>query len=122
MAVVERWDAALRAGDWTTARQLLADDASYHAPEADPEYRIDCETPDEIVKLMADFKGTVPDVEVVEWAEHGDHVLARLRQPAWGTDADWYQVLTVRGDRVAEMVDYASEASALAAIGASRED
>jgi SnoaL-like domain len=115
--VVERWDAALRAGDWPSARSLLTEDASYHTPEAaDPEYNIDCETPDEIVDLMASFKGQMPDIEVVEWAEHGDHVLARLRQPDWGSDSDWWQVLTVGDDRVARLVDYASEESALAAV------
>jgi ketosteroid isomerase-like protein len=117
MEVVERWDAALRAGDWAAARELLTDDATYHAPEAPEEYRIDCESPDEIVDLMASFKGKASDVEVVQWSEQGDHVVARLRQPDWGDpEADWYQVLTVRGDRVARMVDYASESSARAAI------
>src|SRR5262245_41262065 len=117
MEVVEGWDAALRAGDWGAARALLTDDASYHTPEAaDPEYTIDCETADEIVELMASFKGQMPDIEVVEWTEHGDHVVARLRQPEWGPDADWWQVLTVRGDQVARLIDYASEDSALAAI------
>ena len=117
LEVVERWDAALRAGDWSTARELLADDASYRTREAaDPAYNIDCETPDEIVDLMASFKGQMPDIEVVEWAEHGDRVVARLRQPEWGDDSDWWQVLTVRDDRVARMVDYGSEKSALAAV------
>jgi hypothetical protein len=115
--VVERWDAALRAGDWTKARALLTDDATYRTAEAaDPEYDIDCRTPDEIVDLMASFKGRMPDIQVVEWAEHGDHVLARLRQPDWGTDSDWWQVLTVREGRVARLVDYAMEESALAAV------
>jgi hypothetical protein len=115
--VVERWDAALRAGDWATARLQLTDDATYHTPEAaDPEYNIDCQSPDEIIDLMASFKGQMPDIEVVNWAEHGDRVLARLRQPAWGTDSDWWQVLSVRGDRVARLVDYAKEESALAAV------
>ena len=115
--MVERWDAALRAGDWPKARSLLTDDANYRTPEAaEPEYDIDCRTPDEIVDLMASFKGRMPDIEVVEWAEHGDHVVARLRQPDWGTDSDWWQVLTVREDRVARLVDYATEASAVASI------
>lgn len=117
MDVVERWDGALRRGDWTAARELLADDATYHAPEAPDEYRIDCESPDEIVDLMASFKGTASDVEVVEWTEHGDRVLARLRQPDWrDPDSDWFQVLTVRDDRVARMVDYATETSARTAL------
>ena len=115
--VVQQWDAALRAGDWTTARALLTDDATYHTPEsADPEYAIDCRTPDEIIDLMTSFKGRMPDIEVVTWAEHGDRVLARLRQPQWGTDSDWWQVLSVRGNRVARLVDYAQETSALAAV------
>ena len=109
--------ASLRAGDWPTARALLTDDATYHTPEAsDPEYAIDCRSADEIGDLMASFKGQMPDIEVVEWAEHGDHVLARLRQPEWGDDSDWWQVLTVRGDRVARLVDYAKEESAIAAV------
>jgi hypothetical protein len=117
MGTAKRWDAALRAIDWTTARELLTDGAEYHTPEAaDPDYNIDCATPDEIVELMASFKGQMPDIEVVGWAEHGDHVLARLRQPEWGTDSDWWQVLSVRGDRVARLTDYASEESAIAAI------
>jgi hypothetical protein len=115
--VVAQWDAALRAGHWTTARALLTDDATYRTPEAaDPEYDIDCRTPDAIVDLMESFKGQMPDIQVVEWAEHGDNVLARLRQPDWGTDSDWWQVLTVRDDRVARLVDYATEESALAAV------
>jgi len=31
---------------------------------------------------MRSWKGKLPDVEVVEWEAVGDHVLARLRQPA----------------------------------------
>jgi hypothetical protein len=117
MAVVERWDAALRAGDWSAARALLTDDATYTTPEApDPDYNIACETPDEIVDLMASFKGQLPDIEVVTWAEHGECVVARLRQPEWGADLDWWQVLWVRGGRVARLVDYAKEESALAAV------
>lgn len=117
MAVVERWDAALRAGEWGTARDLLTDDATYDAPDAPPDYRTPCATPDEIVAFLRGWKGRVPDVEVVEWAEHGDQVLARLRQPAWGPEAEWYQVLTVRADRIAQLVDYGTEASATAAVG-----
>jgi hypothetical protein len=116
MSVVERWDASLRAGDWELARSLLTDDATYTTPEADAEYDVDCRSADEIIGLMRRWKGVNPDVEVVEWQPHGDRVLARLRQPAWGPDAEWYQVLTVRGDRISELVDYGSEASALAAV------
>jgi hypothetical protein len=97
LSVVERWDSSLRAGDWELGRSLLTDDATYPAPEADAEYRVDCASDYEIIELMTKFKGVNPDVEVVEWAEPGNRVLARLRQPAWGPEAEWNQVLTVRG-------------------------
>jgi hypothetical protein len=117
LEVARRWDAALRAADWANARALLTDDAEYHTPEAaDPEYNIDCATPDEIVVLMESFKGRMPDILVVAWTEHGNHVVARLRQPEWGIDADWWQVLTIRDAKVARLTDFASEQSALAAI------
>lgn len=116
MSVVERWDASLRAGDWELARSLLADDATYTAPEADSGYRVDCTSADEIIELMSQWKGANPDVEVAAWEEHGDQVLARLRQPAWGPEAEWYQILTVRDDRVARLVDYGTEESARAAF------
>jgi len=120
LEVVRSWDAALRAGAWTAARALLTDDAEYHTPEAaDPDYDIDCATPDEIIDLMASFKGQMPDIEVVRWAEYGDDVVARLRQPEWGMDADWWQVLNVRGDKIARLTDFASESSALGSIGRS---
>src|SRR5262245_64534949 len=92
-----------RAGDWPTARDLLADDATYHAPEAPEEYRIDCESPDAIVDLIARFKGKASDVEVVDWTEHGDKVLARLHQPDWASDpdSDWWQDL-LRTNRPSE--------------------
>ncbi len=119
MSVVERWDASLRAGDWELARSLLTEDATYTAPEADPAYRVDCASPDQIIGLMSEWKGVNPDVEVVEWEEHGDQVLARLRQPAWGPEAEWYQVLTVRENRIARLVDYGTQASALASLSTS---
>ena len=120
LEVVRSWDAALRAGAWTAARALLTDDAEYHTPEAaDPDYDIDCSTPDEIIDLMASFKGQMPDIEVVRWAEYGDDIVARLRQPEWGMDADWWQVLNVRGDKIARLTDFASESSALGSIGRS---
>jgi hypothetical protein len=39
-----------------------------------------------------------------------------VRQPEWGSDADWWQVLTVRDAKVARLTDYASEQSALSAV------
>jgi hypothetical protein len=86
MDTVERWDRSLRDGDWEAARRLLADDATYTAEEHD----VDCRTPDAIIALMRSFKGKLPDVEVVEWETHDDRVIARLRQPAFGDDADWF--------------------------------
>jgi SnoaL-like domain len=116
LSVVERWDGSLRAGDWELARSLLTDDATYTAPEAAAEFAVECKSADEIVDLMRQWKGVNPDVEVVEWEERGDKVVARLRQPAWGPEAEWYQVLTVRDDRIVELVDYGSEESALASV------
>ena len=42
MEVVLAWDSALRKGDWVTARALLADDATYTAPEAPEDEPSDC--------------------------------------------------------------------------------
>ena len=113
LAVVEVWDASLRAGDWTRARSVLADDASY----VDADGVTTCTTGDEIVELMRSFKGELPDVDVVEWHETGDHVVARLRQPAWGEDSDWYQVLTVRDLYVVRLADHPTAEAAEAAAG-----
>jgi hypothetical protein len=41
--------------------------------------------------------------------------LARLRQPAWGDDRDWFQVLTVRDGLIAAMEDYRGRESAFSA-------
>ena len=113
MDVVLAWDAALRAGDWDAARAALTDDATYSSPAMPAALRVDCASPDEIVSLMRSFKGQMPDVEVVAWEPHGDKVIARLRQPEWGEDADWYQVLTARDDRVASLADHPTHESAL---------
>jgi hypothetical protein len=113
MQVVEAWDTSLRAGDWIAARQALSDGAQYYGTDGD----LTCRTPDDIVELMRSFKGTVPDVQVVEWEEIGDHVLAQLRQPAWGDEADWYQVLTVAEDHIVSLADFETREAAQAALG-----
>ncbi len=116
LGIVEQWDAALRAGDWEAARRLLADDAEYHTPEADEDMNIDCGSAEEIIDLMTAWKGQASDVVVVEWAEHGNKVLARLRQPDWGDDADWYQVITVEGSLITGLTDFREAASARATL------
>lgn len=112
METVQAWDRALRGGDWEASRALLTDDATYTTPEASEDERIMCETPDEIVDLMRSWKGKMPDVQVVEWDAVGDHVVARLRQPAFGEDADWYQVLSVRDRLIAKLRDYPTREAA----------
>ena len=114
MDVVEVWDAGLRAGDWTRARSVLADDATY----VNADGTTACVTGDEIVELMRSYKGTLPDVQVVEWHEVGDHVVARLRQPAWGEDTDWFQVLTVTDARIVRLADHPTADTAEAAASA----
>jgi hypothetical protein len=42
---------------------------------------------------------------------------ARLRQPAWGEDSDWYQVLSVESGLNARLEDFGTRDSALAAAG-----
>ncbi len=61
--------------------------------------------------------GELPDVQVVEWEVVGDNVLAELRQPAFGEDTNWFQVLTVRDGLIARLADYPDRASALSAAG-----
>jgi hypothetical protein len=65
---------------------------------------------------MRSWKGTVPDVEVVEWETIGSRVLAHLRQPAWD-DAAWFQVLTVEGGLIQRLEDHPTREAALAAMG-----
>ena len=113
MAVVEVWDRALRAGDWDTARATLADDATYTALDDEG---ATCTNAEEIVGLMRSWKGTVPDVEVLEWETIGSSVLAHLRQPAWD-DATWFQVLTVEGGLIRRLEDHPTREAALAAMG-----
>jgi hypothetical protein len=68
------------------------------------------------VGLLRSWKGQLPDVEVVTWEEVGDHVLARLRQPAFGEDADWYQVLSVREDLIVRLRDFPTQDAATVAL------
>jgi len=82
--------------------------------------RVDCASPDDIVDLMRSWKGQMPDVLVVKWETHDKQVLARLRQPAWGDDADWYQVLTVDSDRIVRLEDHPTHESAMGAIRQAR--
>jgi len=114
MSVVETWDRSLRAPDWELARSVLADDATYVAQSE--EGTVTCSNADEIVTLMRSWKGALPDVEVVEWEPVGSSVLARLQQPAWGDDADWFQVLTVEEGLITRLDDHPDRETALAAI------
>ncbi len=114
MGIVETWDTSLRAGDWERARAALADDATYVALGIDDEEGISCTSGDEIVELMRSWKGQLPDVEVVEWEEIGDPVIAHLRQPAF--DAEWYQVLTVRDALITGLQDYSTREAAAEAL------
>jgi len=54
---------------------------------------------------------------VVEWETVGNSVVARLRQPVWGEDADWYQVLSVEDDLITRLEDFRTSDSAFAAAG-----
>ena len=110
-ARVMTWDAALRRGDWDEARAQLADDATFAGTEGPR-----CGSADEIVALMREFKGTVPDIELLELDVQGDRAIARLRQPAWD-DAEWHQVLVVRDDRIASLTDFDTHEAAVAAGG-----
>jgi hypothetical protein len=116
--IVEAWDRSLRDSDWNLARSLLADDATYTVPDAPEDERISCNTPDEVIEFLRSLKGELPDVQVVEWEPLGDHVLARLRQPAFGDEAEWYQVLSVHDDLIVRMEDYSTRGAALAAVRA----
>ncbi len=78
---------------------------------------ISCTTPEQIVAPMRSWKGKLPVVQVVGWEPRGDHVVAHLRQPAFGDDADRYQVLSVRAGRIASLEDHPTRDSALAAGG-----
>jgi hypothetical protein len=113
MRVVEAWDRSLRSGDWGRARAALADDATY---EFTDDETASCTNADQIVALMRSWKGKLPDVEVVGWEPIGSSVLAWLRQPAWGDDADWFQVLTVEDGLIRRLEDHATRDAALAAI------
>lgn len=117
MEIVDTWDRSLRGGDWDAARTMLSDDATYVA--LDEQSGATCSTGDQIVELMRSWKGKLPDVEVVEWEARGDRVLARLRQPAWGEDSDWFQVLSTSGDRIVRLQDFGTKDSALSALAGS---
>ncbi len=43
--------------------------------------------------------------------------MAHLRQPAFGDDADWFQVLSVRDGVIASLEDHPTRESALGALG-----
>lgn len=114
MAVVETWDRSLRAADWQAARSVLADEATYVTRSE--EGAVTCTNGDQIVALMRSWKGKLPDVEVVDWEPVGSSVVARLRQPAWGDDADWFQVLTVEEGLIIRLDDHPDREAALAAV------
>ncbi|CAN5362406.1 hypothetical protein BH20ACT24_BH20ACT24_21670 [soil metagenome] len=116
METVEAWDRSLRAGEWSTARALLAEDATY-TTLAHGEQQAPCTSADQIIELMRSWKGELPDVQVVDWEVVGENVVARLRQPAFGDDADWFQVLAVRDGLIAGLEDYPDRAPALHAAG-----
>jgi hypothetical protein len=67
---------------------------------------------------------TVPGMDPMEtelaweskWEALGDHVLARLRQPAFGPDAEWFQVLSVREGRITKLRDYPTREAAVEAV------
>jgi hypothetical protein len=61
-------------------------------------------------------RGTVPDVEVVEWETIGSRVLAHLKQPAWD-DATWFQVLTVERGLIRRLEDHPTREAALGPMG-----
>ena len=110
-STVMAWDTALRYADWERARSLLTDDATYVA--SDPP--INCSSADEIIDLMRSFKGVNPDVELIDLDAIGDHAIASLRQPAW--DWEWYQVITVDGEHIISLEDFATREGAMSAIG-----
>ena len=114
MAVVETWDRSLRAADWQAARSVLADEATYVTRSE--EGAVTCTNGDQIVALMRSWKGKLPDVEVVDWEPVGSSVVARLRQPDWGDDADWFQVLTVEEGVIIRLSDHHHREAALAAV------
>jgi hypothetical protein len=113
MAAVEVWDRALRAADWDTACAALADDATYAVLDDEG---ATCTSAEQIVGLMRSWKGTVPDIEVVEWETIGSRVLAHLRQPAWD-DATWFQVLTVERGLIRRLEDHPTREAALGPMG-----
>jgi hypothetical protein len=115
MDIVTAWDGSLRLGDWEAARALLTEDATYTAPDWPEDQRVNCESPEEIIDFLRSLKGKLPDVEVVGWESIGDRVLARLHQPAWGDERDWFQVLTVRDGLIAAMEDYRGRQPAVSA-------
>jgi hypothetical protein len=114
MSVVETWDRSLRAADWQAARSVLADEATYVTQSE--KGTVTCTNGDQIVALMRSWKGKLPDVEVVDWQPVGSSVVARLRQPAWGDDADWYQVLTVEEGLITRLDDHPDREAALTAV------
>ena len=68
-------------------------------------------------RAHAHVEGQAPGRQVVEWEPIDSSVLAQLRQPAWGEDADWFQVLTVEEGLIRKLEDLNDREAALAAIG-----
>ena len=120
MSVVQTWDRSLRAADWEAARSVLADDAFYRTQTELG--MLSCTDAEQIIALMRSWKGKLPDVEVLDWEPVGSSVLARLRQPAWGEDADWFQVLTVEDGLITRLDDHPDRETALAAISGGAEE
>ena len=110
--IVMAWDAALRNGNWEEARSRLADHATWTAFGD----RV-CHDPDQIVDMLRSFKGVNPDVEMLHLeAIDRERAVAHLRQ-TWGDKQEWFQVLTVRGERIAHIEDYPSRDEAVAGFG-----
>ncbi len=111
MSIVETWDRNPPSG------RLGAGEIRPGGRRAQSEEgTVTCSNADEIVPLMRTWKAALPDVEVGEWQPVGSSVLARLRQPGWGDDADWFQALTVEDGLITRLDDHPDRETAIAAI------